>query len=73
LQPYTLMKCEFTTSLLENQQVSCCEWESIRPASSSCFADNRLFKFPNSEGIRNRIFDGNNYSFDVVSRAVQVF
>jgi len=48
-------------------------WESVRPASSSCTADNRLFKYQNSEGIKNRIFDGNNYSFDVVSRAVQVF
>uniref|UniRef100_A0A1I8B7X5 ER membrane protein complex subunit 1 n=1 Tax=Meloidogyne hapla TaxID=6305 RepID=A0A1I8B7X5_MELHA len=72
LQPYTLMKCEFTSlATLENQQVTC-GWENVRPACSSCTADNRLFKYPNSEGIRNRIFDGNNYSFDVVSRAVQI-
>jgi len=64
------MKCEYNSYLAtsENQV-----WESVRPASSSCTADNRLFKYQNSEGIKNRIFDGNNYSFDVVSRAVQVF
>uniref|UniRef100_A0A914N1S2 Nucleoporin Nup120/160 beta-propeller domain-containing protein n=1 Tax=Meloidogyne incognita TaxID=6306 RepID=A0A914N1S2_MELIC len=69
LQPYTLMKCEYNSYLAtsENQV-----WESVRPASSSCTADNRLFKYQNSEGIKNRIFDGNNYSFDVVSRAVQI-
>ncbi|KAF7637423.1 hypothetical protein Mgra_00003167 [Meloidogyne graminicola] len=74
LQPYTLMKCEFIFSFsnIENQEIFSYEWESVRPACSSCLSDNRLFKYPNSEGIRNRIFDGNNYSFDVVNRAVQV-
>jgi hypothetical protein len=66
-QPYTLKKCEFVDS-----PDAKFNWELVRPATTSGAIDNLLFKYPDSEGIRNKIFDSNNYSFDVVNRAVQV-
>lgn len=47
-------------------------WEDVQPALAHNKVDNLLFKFAESEAVKNRVFDGNNYSFFVVTRAVQV-
>lgn len=47
-------------------------WENVQPAVMDGKVDSLLFDFPETEAIRNRIFDGNNYSFSVVNRAVTV-
>jgi hypothetical protein len=70
-QPYTLKKCEFVPALSHTENKTL--WESIRPAVASNAMENLLFNYQDFESIRNRIFDGNNYSFDVVNRAVQVY
>uniref|UniRef100_A0A914GWM9 Uncharacterized protein n=1 Tax=Globodera rostochiensis TaxID=31243 RepID=A0A914GWM9_GLORO len=77
-QPYTLKKCEFELYDKDDhgsghRQLSPMMWESVRPATVGGTAvDSLLFKYPDLEAMRNRIFDGNSYAFDVVVRAVQV-
>ena len=65
-QPYALKKCNFTnnsTALL---------WENVRPANYASLVDNVFFEYSNAEAVKDRILDGNNFTFEVVNRAVQV-
>ena len=56
-------KDDFTQSL----------WENIESESMNGRFDSSLVNFPLVDAIRNRIFDGNCFSFSIVMRAIQVF
>lgn len=73
-QPYVLKKCEFDTQTQQSPAGSdTVLWEDVQSATSATAMDSFLFNYADFEAVKNRIFDCNNYSFDVVNRAVQVF
>uniref|UniRef100_A0A914CBT9 Nuclear pore complex protein Nup160 n=1 Tax=Acrobeloides nanus TaxID=290746 RepID=A0A914CBT9_9BILA len=66
-QPYSLWKCSL--SLLNDNPH---EWIRVRPAVPDSSMDDILFHSTAIEAIRHRIFNGDDYSFDAVQRAVHI-
>jgi len=65
-QPYFLWRCPISVSMNAT-------WECIKPAVEDQSLDELSFAFPKTlNAIKHRIFNGECYSFDVVTRALQV-
>uniref|UniRef100_A0AC34QPA2 Nuclear pore complex protein Nup160 n=1 Tax=Panagrolaimus sp. JU765 TaxID=591449 RepID=A0AC34QPA2_9BILA len=65
-QPYLLWKLPVLSTKKGN-------WERISPAVNDQSIDELSFAFPSTlNAIKHRIFNGESYSFDVVTRAIQI-
>ncbi|KAI6192894.1 hypothetical protein M3Y99_01908000 [Aphelenchoides fujianensis] len=65
-QPYLMRRCTVDLRGLESSS-----WDAVDPGMPDPVFDKLLFADLAAKSIKQRIFDGNTYSFEIVQRAVQ--